>query len=287
MQVHFTKMQGAGNDFVVLDETRFLLGLTQRQYQMLADRHFGVGADQILSVRPAPTPQVDFEYVIHNADGREVEHCGNGARCFYQFVQEHGLARSPVLKVQTVNRVLTLQRNLLGEVRVDMGGPVFEEPRVPFVTQGLNPQKVHLARRWLLEMPGAQAAVPVSVASMGNPHVLVLVPGVEHARVEVMGPEIGSHGRFPQGVNVGFMEVLSRDHVRLRVYERGVGETLACGTGACAAVAMGVQLGLLSGQVRVDALGGTLGVDWSGGESNLYLSGPAVTVFSGDIKLPD
>lgn len=280
-------MQGAGNDFVVLDETLRPLGLSPAQYRRLADRHFGVGADQILSVRAAPEPDVDFAYVIHNADGGEVEHCGNGARCFLQFVQERGLTQQEQVRVRTVNRVLTLQRNSQGEVAVDMGVPVFDPEQVPFVTAGLPHRVAGLGHQWALDLPGAVQPLWVSVASMGNPHVLTRVEDIDTAPVAALGPLIGGHSRFPEGVNVGFMQVVDCSHVRLRVFERGAGETLACGTGACAAVAMGIQLGWLDADVSVQATGGTLGVYWAGGESSLQLSGPAVTVYSADIELPD
>ena len=289
MQVHFTKMQGAGNDFVVLNETRRLLGLSTAQYQRLADRHFGVGADQILCVRPAPSPDVDFEYVIHNADGQEVEHCGNGARCFFQFVREHGLSDKDVIRVRTVNRVLTLQRLLDGRVSVDMGVPEFALQRVPFDATGLEPERVDAGEKWPLGVlhHGREATVFVAVVSMGNPHAVQIVDDVAQAPVLEQGALIEQHARFPNRVNAGFMQILSRSHIRLRVFERGAGETLACGTGACAAVVSGIRLGLLDAHVDVDARGGRLSVEWQGGDSSVQMTGPAVTVFSGDIDLRD
>lgn len=289
MQFSFTKMQGAGNDFVVLDETCGLLGLTPKQYRQLADRHFGVGADQILSVRPASTDDVDFEYVIHNADGNEVEHCGNGARCFYQFVHERGLTQNDAVRVRTVNRVLTLSRDASGRVSVDMGVPVLEPQQVPFVTAGLSPRSLHRGQTWPLEL--ADGAHPrtvwVAVASMGNPHAVQIVDNVDRAAVLIEGPMIERHERFPQRVNAGFLQIVTRASVRLRVFERGAGETLACGTGACAAVASGIQLGLLDACVEVQTRGGTLSVEWPGPGTALRMSGPAVTVFSGHIELPE
>ena len=289
MQVHFTKMQGAGNDFVVLNETRRLLGLTAEQYRRLADRHFGVGADQILCLRPAPTPDVDFEYVIHNADGEEVEHCGNGARCFFQFVREHGLSDKDVIRVRTVNRVLTLHRLSDGRVSVDMGAPHFDLHSLPFDRRGLEPERVYEGEKWPLDLVqgGRDVTVFVAVVSMGNPHAVQIVDDVERAPVEQQGPLIEQHRRFPKRVNAGFMQVVSRSHIRLRVFERGAGETLACGTGACAAVVSGIRLGLLDARVDVDASGGRLTVEWPGGDSPVQMAGPAVTVFSGDIDLPD
>jgi diaminopimelate epimerase len=289
MQVHFTKMQGAGNDFVVLNETRRLLGLTTAQYQRLADRHFGVGADQILCVRPAPTPDVDFEYVIHNADGQEVEHCGNGARCFFQFVREHGLSDKDVIRVRTVNRVLTLQRLADGRVSVDMGTPQFDLQHVPFDHSGLEPERVYAGEKWPLDLVqgGRRVTVFVAVVSMGNPHAVQIVDDVANAPVAQQGPLIEHHRRFPKRVNAGFMQIVSRSHIRLRVYERGAGETLACGTGACAAVVSGIRLGLLDARVDVDASGGRLTVEWYGADSSVQMTGPAVTVFSGDMELTD
>jgi diaminopimelate epimerase len=289
MQIHFTKMQGAGNDFVVLDETRRLLDLTTAQFRRLADRHFGVGADQILCVRPAPAPDVDFEYVIHNADGQEVEHCGNGARCFFQFVREHGLSNKEVIRVRTVNRVLTLHRLADGRISVDMGAPVFDIQRVPFDNIGLEPERVSAGEKWPLELTqnGHQETVLVSVVSMGNPHAVQIVDDVANAPVAQQGPLIEQHARFPKRVNAGFMQIANRSHIRLRVFERGAGETLACGTGACAAVASGIRLGLLDARVDVDTHGGRLTVEWDGADGSVKMTGPAVTVFSGDMELPD
>ncbi len=293
MLVKFTKMQGAGNDFVVLDETRGLLGLNAAQYRFLADRHFGVGADQILSVRPAPTPEVDFEYVIHNADGGEVEHCGNGARCFVRFAREQGLTDKSVLKVQTMNRVLTLAMQPDGRATVDMGAPVFDLTAVPFDSTGLTPETVNSWQKWPLNMPEIQSnraqAAPVFIAvlSMGNPHAVQLVSDVDTAPVLEIGPLIESHPRFSEHVNAGFMQVVNRNTIRLRVYERGAGETLACGTGACAAVVAGIRLGLLDSKVNVQTRGGDLTIEWPG-ELNapVMMTGPATTVFESEIDVP-
>ena len=293
MKVKFTKMQGAGNDFVVLDETRGLLGLTPAQYRFLADRHFGVGADQILSVRPAPTPAVDFAYVIHNADGGEVEHCGNGARCFVRFAREQGLTDKSTLRVQTMNRVLTLTLHSDGRVTVDMGAPVFDLAQVPFEATGLIPQTIHSWQKWPLNLasdPSIHApAAPVSIAvlSMGNPHAVQLVDDVDAAPVLQMGPLIEGHARFAKRVNAGFMQIVNRHTVRLRVYERGAGETLACGTGACAAVVAGIRLGLLGSVVDVQTRGGVLTIEWSGKlDQSVMMTGPAITVFESEIDVP-
>ncbi len=293
MKVKFTKMQGAGNDFVVLDETRGLLGLSPAQYRFLADRHFGVGADQILSVRPAPTPAVDFEYVIHNADGGEVEHCGNGARCFVRFVREQGLTDKSTLRVQTMNRVLTLAMQSDGRVTVDMGAPVFDVAQVPFDAAGLQPETVSTWQKWPLNVAEDQsihaqrAPVLIAVLSMGNPHAVQLVDDVDTAPVATMGPLIEGHARFAKRVNAGFMQIVDRSKIRLRVYERGAGETLACGTGACAAVVAGIRLGLLDSVVDVQTRGGMLTIEWSGElDASVTMTGPATTVFESEMDIP-
>lgn len=286
----FTKMQGAGNDFVVLDETRARLGLSAAQYRFLADRHFGVGADQILTVRPSPGEGVDFEYVIHNADGGEVEQCGNGARCFVRFVRERGLSPKNTLKVATRSGLIVLRENADGRVTVDMGAPVFEPARVPFDTAGLTPETSGSWKKWPLVSVDACSDAPVLVAvvSMGNPHAVCVVDDVDTAPVESQGPRIEHHPRFPARVNAGFMQVVDRRHVRLRVYERGAGETLACGTGACAAVVAGIRLGLLDHEVDVETRGGRLSIAWGGAETDaVFMTGPATTVFHGEIDLPD
>ena len=289
MRIRFTKMQGAGNDFVVLDETRARLGLTREHYRLLADRHFGVGADQILSVRASPAPGIDFEYVIHNADGGEVEQCGNGARCFVRYVRDHGLATRDALRVQTLGGVIEPRLGLDGRVTVNMGAPVFDLPRVPFDAAGLQPQAAGSWQKWPLALDGSlqEAIKYVAILSMGNPHAVQLVDDVETAPVLYEGPLIEHHPRFPNRVNAGFMQVLSRSQIRLRVYERGAGETLACGTGACAAVVAGIRLGLLDGRVEVATRGGALTIEWAGGDAPVLMTGPATTVFEGDIEIPD
>ena len=310
MKVKFTKMQGAGNDFVVLDETRGLLGLNAAQYRFLADRHSGVGADQILSVRPAPSPDVDFEYVIHNADGGEVEHCGNGARCFVRFALDRGLTDKRVLKVQTMNRVLTLALQSSGRVTVDMGAPEFDLAQIPFDATGLVAETVNTWQKWPLNFPKAldlialaaptNVAISVAVLSMGNPHAVQLVDDVDSAPVLQVGPLIEGHTRFAKRVNVGFMQIVDRGHIRLRVYERGAGETLACGTGACAAVVAGIRLGLLDGGgqgkdeeeakagVDVQTRGGVLSIQWAGTpNAPVLMTGPAAAVFESEIEVPE
>ncbi|MDB5900060.1 MAG: diaminopimelate epimerase [Ramlibacter sp.] len=289
MRIQFTKMQGAGNDFVVLDETRRRLGLSTAQYRQLADRHFGVGADQVLSVRPSPAPGIDFEYVIHNADGGEVEQCGNGARCFARYVADRGLARSPTIRVQTLSGIIEPRINPDGRVTVDMGAPVFDAAQIPFVIAGLSPhrdggwEKWHLALGTYADSP----IVPLSVLSMGNPHAVQEVMDVDRAPVGTQGPLIEHHARFPKRVNAGFMQVVGRSAIRLRVWERGAGETLACGTGACAAVVAGIRLGRLDARVDVQTRGGLLTIEWAGGNAPVMMTGPAVTVFEGEIELED
>ncbi len=304
MRIPFTKMQGAGNDFVVLDETRGRLGLSAAQFQFLGDRHFGVGADQILSVLPSPGPGIDFEYVIHNADGREVEHCGNGARCFLSFVRQQSLTAKEVVKVQTMNRVLALQWQPDGRVTVDMQAPVFDLARVPFNSAGWQPVAVNGWSIWQFSHVGIEyfainnGAIRFAVVSMGNPHAVMVVDDVDNAPVSSLGPQIQQQPGFTQGVNVGFMQVVDRAHIRLRVYERGAGETLACGTGACAAVVSGIRLGLLDARVDVQTRGGQLTVEWAqragaGADAGtniiapVMLTGPAVTVFQGEIDIPE
>lgn len=290
MQIRFTKMQGAGNDFVVLDETGGRLGLSAAQYRFLADRHFGVGADQILTVRPSPAEGIDFEYVIHNADGGEVEQCGNGARCFARFVHDKGLTGKDQIRVQTQSGVIAPRLTADGRVTVDMGRPEFDPAKVPFDAAGLVPVAQGLGQKWPLPPDGKalSAIVFVAVVSMGNPHAVQLVDNVDTAPVLETGPFIESHPRFAQRVNAGYLQIVDRAHVRLRVFERGVGETLACGTGACAAVAAGIRLGLLDPEVQVDTRGGRLTIAWSGQEADsVFMTGPATTVFEGQIDIPD
>jgi len=282
-------MQGAGNDFVVLDETRGRLGLTHAQYRWLADRHFGVGADQILSVRPSPGVGLDFEYVIHNADGGEVEHCGNGARCFVRYVHDKGLTRANPVRVKVKHGTLSLALNADGRVTVDMGAPVFALERVPFDASGLVSSPMGNFERWPLALPGG-TAVQVCALSMGNPHAVQLVDSVDTAPVPVQGPQIERHPRWPARVNAGFLQIVNRAQVRLRVYERGAGETLACGTGACAAVVAGIRLGLLDAAVDVHTHGGVLSIQWQDNPAHdgpVFMTGPATSVFEGEIDVPD
>ena len=288
MKLRFTKMQGAGNDFVVLDATTLPLALTPAQSRRLADRRFGVGADQILIVGPSDEPGIDFSYRIVNADGSEVEQCGNGARCFVRYVREAGLTRKDAIRVRTASGVIEPRWLGEGRVVVDMGAPVFEAERVPFDAGGLSPRELNGFALWPVEAAGQR--VELGVLSMGNPHAVQRVVDVEAAPVAVLGPAIETHARFPQRVNAGFLQVIDATHVALRVHERGAGETLACGTGACAAVVAGIRYGWLAAgtPVEVRTHGGLLAIEWSGAAgASVFMTGPADTVFEGTIELPD
>ena len=287
MRIPFTKMQGAGNDFVVLDETRTRFGLSAAHYRFLGDRHFGVGADQILTVRPSPAHGIDFEYLIHNADGREVEQCGNGARCFARFVRDSGLSDKDVLRVQTMKGVIEPRLTADGRVTVDMGAPRFAPQDLDFDASGLTLQPQGDWGNWPVLPAGSAQEVSLATVSMGNPHAVIQVEDVDTAAVETLGPGVQGNPRFTRGVNGGFMQLQSLTSIRLRVYERGVGETLACGTGACAAVAAGIRLGLLDASVDVHTRGGLLTIAWAGGDAPVLMTGPATTVFRGEIDLPD
>ncbi len=286
MRIQFTKMQGAGNDFIVLDETRSRYALTAEQVRFLANRNFGVGADQILLVLPSPEPDVDFEYRIHNADGGEVEQCGNGARCFARFVFDRGLTHKRTIRVQTRKGVITPQVCEDGRVTVDMGSPRFELSDLPFTAGALTPVPVGSWEAWPLPLSVTES-VSVGLVSMGNPHAVQRVEDVDTAPVLEHGALIERHACFPQRVNAGFMQVVDRKHIRLRVFERGSGETLSCGTGACAAVVAGIRWGYLDRDVQVQTRGGILQIEWLGGASPVMMTGPAVTVFQGEIDIPD
>ena len=280
MRLPFTKMQGAGNDFVVLDGTRAAIELTPEQLRRLGDRRFGVGADQILAVERSTTPGVDFRYRIFNgASGDEVEHCGNGARCFVRYVHARGLTSKTTVRVETVNNVLELQLRTDGRVTVDMSRPVFEHARIPFDANGLQPRREGGFDLWPL------LGHDVAVLSMGNPHAVLRVADVDTAPVATLGPQLESHARFPRKVNVGFLQPLSRHEAKLRVFERDAGETLACGTGACAAVVAGIRLGWLDRSVEVHARGGRLRIEWPHDDASVLMTGPAETVFEGEIEL--
>ena len=284
MRLKFTKMQGAGNDFVVLDGTRGPIDLNPDQLRRLGDRRFGVGADQILLVEPARSAEVDFGYRIFNNTGDEVEHCGNGARCFVRYVHEHGLSDRKTIRVRTVNNLLVLHLQDDGRVTVDMNRPIFDLAQVPFDAGGLRPQREAGFERWPLDV-GEGRQVQVAVLSMGNPHAVQRVEDVREAPVAQLGPRVELHPRFARKVNAGFMQVLSRSQIALRVHERGAGETLSCGTGACAAVVAGIRLGWLDRKVDVQARGGLLTVEWADAQASVMLTGPAETVYEGEIEL--
>jgi diaminopimelate epimerase len=287
MRLRFTKMQGAGNDFVMLNGIAQPFSLDARQLRALADRRFGVGADQILLVERADRPDVDFRYRIFNADGDEVEQCGNGARCFVKFVHAQGLTSKRAIRVQTAGGLIEPRLEDDGEVTVDMGAPVFEPADVPFDAAGLVPIERGQARQWPLDL--GRAVREVVVVSMGNPHAVQVVTDVDAAPVTTEGPQIEHHARFPRRVNAGFMQVLDRHAIRLRVWERGAGETLACGTGACAAAVAGMRIGLLDSPVTVHARGGSLRIRWDGAHDvaphPVWMTGPAQAVFEGEIEL--
>ncbi len=276
MRVAFTKMQGAGNDFVVLDGVNQHIALSPEKIRRLADRRFGVGCDQVLVVERASGNGADFRYRIFNADGGEVEQCGNGARCFVRFVRDHGLTPKDEIRVETLAGLIRPRLEPDGEVSVDMGVPRFEPKDVPFDAESRQPL-------YDLEVDGQK--IQINALSMGNPHAVQVVADVDAAPVNTQGPKIERHPRFPKRVNAGYMQVVDRKHIRLRVWERGAGETLACGTGACAAVVAGRQRGLLDATVKVSLPGGTLTVSWPGEGQAVILTGPAVTVYEGTIDL--
>jgi diaminopimelate epimerase len=278
MRIRFTKMHGLGNDFVVLDAINQAFVPTPAQARWLADRHFGVGCDQILIVEKPGTPDVDFRYRIFNADGGEVEQCGNGARCFVRFVHEQGLTQAREIRVETKSGIISPRLEADGQVTVDMGAPRFAPAEIPFTSDTD-------AAVQALDVDGK--TVEISAVSMGNPHAVQVVADVDAAPVTGQGPRIESHPRFPRRVNAGFMQVVDRHAIRLRVYERGAGETLACGTGACAAVVAGIRRGLLDSPVRVATRGGELSIAWAGPGTPVLMTGPATTVFSAEIDIPN
>ncbi len=276
MKLRFAKMQGQGNDFVILDGVRQAVALDRDQVRRIADRHFGVGCDQLLVVESADSPQNDFRYRIWNADGGEVEQCGNGARCFARFVLDEGLTEKRELRVETASGVIVPRIEPSGQVTVDMGAPRFEPAEIPFRAARVQPT-------YTLEVAGQ--TLVASVLSMGNPHAVQVVRDVDAAPVRTQGPLIETHPDFPKRVNAGYMQVVSRSHIRLRVWERGAGETLACGTGACAAVVAGIRLGLLDERVRVTTRGGDLSIGWLVESAAVMMTGDAVRVFDGEIEI--
>ena len=290
-KLRFTKMHGAGNDFIVLNGiNQDLSDITSAQWQSLAHRQFGIGADQILIVEKTTRPDADFKYRIFNSDGGEVEQCGNGSRCFVRFVLDQGLSNKNPLRVEVAHTVLTLQSHPDGQVEVNMGAPIFEHNQIPFNANGLaSLQEFH---ETLYAIPLEQPAVHdsfVGVLSMGNPHAVQVVGDIESAPVLQEGPGIEQHRAFPKRVNAGYMQIVNRHEIKLRVYERGAGETLACGTGACAAVVSGIRRGLLDSPVKVHTRGGDLQIAWAGiidgSPQSVIMTGPAVTVFEGETEI--
>jgi len=275
MKLKFTKMHGLGNDFVVIDGVNQSVSLTSEQLRRLANRHFGIGCDQILVIQP-PEGDTDFRYRIFNADGGEVEQCGNGARCFVRYVHDHGMTRKNEIRVETLAGLIIPRLEANGDVTVNMGAPKFEPQEIPFIAG---------KRTLTYPLDIGDRQVEISVVSVGNPHAVQRVADVNLAPVLTEGALIERHPRFPQRVNAGYMQVMDRGHIRLRVYERGAGETLACGTGACAAVVTGIELGLLEPTVKVSFRGGDLIVRWEGGTESVWMTGPAITVFDGEIDL--
>jgi diaminopimelate epimerase len=276
MQLRFTKMHGLGNDFVVIDLITQRFKLKPHHIRKIADRHLGVGCDQVLAVETPTQPDVDFRYRIYNAEGSEVEQCGNGARCFARFVRDKRLTGKERIKVETLAGIIELEITENHQVRVDMGEPILDPKRIPFTadTQGSQYPLNIGEQEWI-----------VGAVSMGNPHVILPVDNVDEAPVAQIGPLTESHSRFPQRVNVGFMQVVDRDNIKLRVFERGVGETLACGTGACAAVVSGIVQGKLNPSVNVQLPGGNLDISWQGPGQPVIMTGPATTVFEGQIQI--
>lgn len=287
MPISFTKMHGLGNDFIVIDAIRQNISLTSEQIQFMANRHFGIGCDQLLLVEPSSAEGIDFRYRIYNADGGEVGQCGNGARCFAQFVREKSLSDKDIITVETLGGILQLAYEPDGMIKVDMGVPRLNPGEIPFLPGKKNVKQ--RANRYTLQLENNDIVenntVEIGVVSMGNPHAVIQVDQVDTAPVKDLGPEIERHSQFPEGVNVGFMQILNSSHIRLRVYERGAGETLACGSGACAAVVAGCVQQLLDNNVKVDLPGGRLVVSWEGNDDHVFLTGPATTVYEGTIEL--
>jgi diaminopimelate epimerase len=283
MLLKFTKMQGAGNDFVVIDSFSAPITLTSTQIKKIADRHFGVGCDQLLIVEKTSLANVDFKYRIFNADGGEVEQCGNGARCFVRFVRAKSLTQKSEITVETASGLITLTLCDDGQVTVNMGAPIFEPAKIPFLAE--KRQKTY-ALEANIHAPSRHALnIDISVVSMGNPHAVTIVDDVETANVAELGPLIEAHTSFPQRVNAGFMQILNPHEIKLRVYERGAGETLSCGTGACAAVVSGIQLELLKSPVLVNTRGGKLNIEWKGENMPVMMTGDAEIVFDGQIEI--
>jgi len=280
MKLHFTKMHGIGNDFIVLDHTKSPFQLTKEIIQSLSHRQLGIGFDQLLIVENSTLKDVDFKYRIFNQDGNEVEQCGNGARCFYRFVKDNHLTDKASIRVETKSGVIELTEDDEHMIEVNMGEPIFNPKLIPFISDTeKNEYSISI------DLPDQKGLINIAALSMGNPHAVITVEDINKAHVKTLGAYLESHALFPKRVNVGFMEIVTPHHIRLRVFERGVGETLACGTGACAAAVSGIKRHLLTTPVKVDMTGGSLSIDWKGDTNPVMMKGPAVTIFEGDIEI--
>ena len=280
MRVHFTKMHGIGNDFIVLDHTKSPFQLSKEAIQSLSHRQLGIGFDQLLVVENTALEDVDFKYRIFNQDGGEIEQCGNGARCFYRFVQDKHLTDKLSIRVETKSGLIELTEDSEHMIEVNMGEPIFNPKLIPFLSDTeKNEYPISI------DLPHQKETISMAILSMGNPHAVITVKDTHQAPVETLGPYLESHNLFPKRVNVGFMEIVTPHHIRLRVFERGVGETLACGTGACAAAVSGIKRHLLSSPVKVDMQGGSLSIDWKGSGHPVMMKGPAVTLYEGEIEI--
>ena len=280
MKLHFTKMHGIGNDFIVLNHTKSPFQLTKEIIQSLSHRQLGIGCDQLLVVENSTLKDVDFKYRIFNQDGNEVEQCGNGARCFYRFVKDKHLTDKASIRVETKSGVIELTEDDEHMIEVNMGEPIFNPKLIPFISDTeKNEYSISI------DLPDQKGLINIAALSMGNPHAVITVEDINKAHVKTLGAYLESHALFPKRVNVGFMEIVTPHHIRLRVFERGVGETLACGTGACAAAVSGIKRQLLSTPVKVDMTGGSLSIDWKGDTNPVMMKGPAVTIFEGDIEI--
>ena len=280
MKLHFTKMHGIGNDFIVLDHTKSPFQLSQDIIQSLSHRQLGIGFDQLLVVEKTTLKDVDFKYRIFNQDGNEVEQCGNGARCFYRFVKDKHLTDKKSIRVETKSGVIELSEDHEHMIEVNMGEPIFNPKLIPFISD-IEKNEYTIS----IDLPDQKELINFASLSMGNPHAVITVKDVNKAQVKTIGAYLESHALFPKRVNVGFMEIVTPHHIRLRVFERGVGETLACGTGACAAAVSGIKRHFLTTPVKVDMTGGSLSIDWKGDKNPVMMKGPAVTLFEGDIEI--
>jgi diaminopimelate epimerase len=280
MKLHFTKMHGIGNDFIVLDHTKSPFQLTKEIIQSLSHRQLGIGFDQLLVVENSTLKEVDFKYRIFNQDGNEVEQCGNGARCFYRFVKDKHLTDKASIRVETKSGAIELTEDHEHMIEVNMGEPIFNPKLIPFISDTeKNEYSISI------DLPDQKGLINIAALSMGNPHAVITVEDINKAHVKTLGAYLESHALFPKRVNVGFMEIITPHHIRLRVFERGVGETLACGTGACAAAVSGIKRHLLTTPVKVDMTGGSLSIDWKGDTNPVMMKGPAVTIYEGDIEI--